>query len=158
GLDNIARTVPMSPEKIGRLTPQQRDRRTVADALVGAGYDEVYTLPLIAPADLGRAGLPQTELIEVQNPLRAEESVLRPALLPGVRRAVGFNAAPGAPAVALSEPGTVFASPLPGDTLPVERMHLAFARSHEVRRAPHEASRPADVYDATAVLDALMQE
>jgi phenylalanyl-tRNA synthetase beta chain len=158
GLDNITRTVPMSPEKVGRLTPQQRDRRTIADALVGAGFDEVYTLPLIAPADLARAGLPQTELIEVQNPLRAEESVLRPALLPGVLRAVGFNAAHGSPAVSLFEMGTVFASPLAGDTLPVERMHLAFARSHEVRRVPHEPNRGVGVYDATAVLDALVQE
>src|SRR5262249_10908214 len=80
GLDNIAPRVPMTREKSGRLPPPQRDRRTISDALVGAGYDEVYTLPLIAPADLARAGLPQTELIEVQNPLRAEESVLRPAL------------------------------------------------------------------------------
>jgi phenylalanyl-tRNA synthetase beta chain len=158
GLDNIARTVPMSPEKIGRLTPHQRDRRTIADALIGAGYDEVYTLPLIAPADLARAGLPQTELIEVQNPLRGEESVLRPALLPGVLRAAGFNAAHGSPAVSLFEMGTVFAPPLVGEKLPVERVHLAFVRSHEVRRVPHAPSRAVDVYDATAVLEALTQE
>ena len=42
----------------------------VADVLVGAGYDEVYTLPLLAPADLARAGVPTDALIEVENPLR----------------------------------------------------------------------------------------
>jgi phenylalanyl-tRNA synthetase beta chain len=52
----------------------------------------------------------------------------------------------------------VFAPPLLGDTLPVERMHLAFARAHEVRRTPHDPNRAVDVYDATAVLEALMQE
>ena len=54
---SIARTVPSNPEKIGALTTAQRDRRTIADVLVGAGYDEVYTLPLLAPADLARAGV-----------------------------------------------------------------------------------------------------
>jgi phenylalanyl-tRNA synthetase beta chain len=84
--------------------------------------------------------------------------VLRPALLPGVLRAVGFNNAHGEPAVALFETGTVWAAPQAGDKLPTERMHLAFARSAEVRRVPHEPNRPVDVYDAKAVLDALMDE
>jgi phenylalanyl-tRNA synthetase beta chain len=158
GLDNITRTIPSSPAKVGGLTPDQRDRRTVADVLVGAGYDETFSLPLLAPLDLARAGETTTNVIEVENPLRADESILRPALLPGVLRAVGFNAAHGEPAVALFEMGTVFAPPLPGETLPVERVHLAFARASAVRRAPHEPDRPVDVYDATAVLDALAQE
>ena len=78
-----ARTVPSNPEKIGGLTPAQRERRAVADVLVGAGFDEVYTLPLVAPADLARAGIAADGVIEVENPLRAEESILRPALLAG---------------------------------------------------------------------------
>jgi phenylalanyl-tRNA synthetase beta chain len=97
-------------------------------------------------------------LIEVENPLRAEESILRPALLPGLLRAVGFNAARGEPNVALFELGTVFAPPLPGEPLAAERRVLAFARSHEAVRAPHEPNRPVDVYDATSVIDALVQE
>ena len=39
-----------------RSRPAQRERRALADVLVGAGYDEAYTLPLLAPADLTRAG------------------------------------------------------------------------------------------------------
>ena len=158
GLDRIARTVPASPEKIGGLSPRQRDRRTVADVLVGAGYDEVYTLPLLAPADLTNAGLRPDALIEVENPLRAEESILRPALLPGLLRSVAYNAAHGEPDVALFESGTAFAPPRDGEPLPQERRSLAFARAHHARRAPHEPDRPVDVYDATAVLTALTQE
>jgi len=158
GLDNITRTIPASPAKVGGLSPGQRDRRTIADVLVGAGYDEVFSLPLLAPSDLARAGRPTNDVIEVENPLRAEESILRPSLLPGVLRAVGFNAAHGEPAVAVFEMGTVFAPPQPGDTLPVERLHLAFIRANEVSRVPHEANRPVDVYDATAVFRALAQE
>jgi phenylalanyl-tRNA synthetase beta chain len=158
GLDNIPRSVPANPEKIGGLTPDQRDRRAIDDVLIGAGYDEVYTLPLLAPADLASVGLEPPALIEVENPLRAEESILRPALLPGLLRAVAYNAAHGTPDVALFESGTVFAPPGPDATLPAEHRSLAFARAHHVRRAPHEPDRDVDVYDATAAFDAVAQE
>jgi phenylalanyl-tRNA synthetase beta chain len=158
GLDHIERTIPASPEKIGGLTPRQRDRRAVTDVLVGAGFDECYTLPLLAPADLARAGRAGLPAIEVENPLRAEESLLRPTLLPGLLRAVAFNAAHGEPDVALFETGTVFAPPEGDAKLSTERFHVAFAQSHAVRRVPHEADRAVDVYDATAVLTALFDE
>jgi phenylalanyl-tRNA synthetase beta chain len=158
GLDHIERTIPASPEKIGGLTPRQRDRRAVTDVLVGAGFDECYTLPLLAPADLARAGLSDVAAIEVENPLRAEESLLRPTLLAGLLRAVAYNAAHGEPDVALFETGTVFAPPQGDATLPTERLHVAFAQSHAVRRVPHEPDRDVDVYDATAVLTALLDE
>ena len=142
GLQNIVRSVPSNPEKIGLLTPAQRERRAIADVLVGAGYDEAYTLPLVAPADLTRAGFGTDSVIEVENPLRAEESLLRPALLPGLLRAVGFNAAHGTPDVGLFELGSVFASPAPGETLPTETMHVAAARAGVVRRAPTSRTEP----------------
>jgi len=158
GLDRIVRTVPSNPQKIGALTPQQRDRRTITDVLVGAGYDEIYSLPLLASADLERAGRSTRAVIEVENPLRTEESVLRPSLLPGVLRAVAFNSAHGEPAVAIFESGTVFGRPREGELLPQESLHVAFARSHRVRRVPHEPDRAVDVYDATAVIHAVVQE
>jgi len=158
GLDRIARTVPASPAKIGGLSAEQRDRRALADVLVGAGFDEVYTLPLVAPADLARAGVAGDALIEVENPLRAEESVLRPALLPGLLRAVAHNGAHGNPDVALFELGRVFGPPEPGETLPVERLHLAFARAGRIVRVPYEPDRDVSVHDLTAVVEALAQE
>ena len=139
GIDRIARTVPSNPEKIGGLSTGQRERRAVGDVLVGAGYDEVYTLPLVSPADLARAGVRVDTLIEVENPLRAEESVLRPALLPGVLRAVAHNGAHGNPNVSLFELGRVFDLPEAGETLPVERLHLAIARCRADRSYPLRA-------------------
>jgi len=158
GLDRIRRTVPASPEKIGGLTAVQRDRRAVADVLMGAGFDEVYTLPLVAPADLARAGIEPEKLIEVENPLRAEESVLRPALLAGILRAVAHNAAHGNPDVSLFELGRVFAHPAAGDTLPTERLHLGMARAGRIVRSPYAPDRDVTVHDLTAVIEALAQE
>jgi phenylalanyl-tRNA synthetase beta chain len=158
GLHRIKRTVPVSAEKIGGLSAAQRDRRVIGDVLIGAGYDEVYTLPLLAPADLAKAGVVADALIEVENPLRAEESILRPSLLPGVLRAVAHNNAHGNPDVALFEIGRVFGPPEAGDTLPRERLHLSAARAGRVVRAPHEPDRDVSVYDLTPAVEALAGE
>src|SRR4029077_12451999 len=96
-------------------------------------------------------GFATDAVIEVENPLRAEESLLRPHLLPGLLRSVAFNAAHGLPDVALFERGSVFASPKAGDTLPEERMHLAAVRAGRSRRAPHEPDRDLAPNDDVAV-------
>jgi phenylalanyl-tRNA synthetase beta chain len=158
GLEHIVRTVPSNPEKIGGLTAPQRERRAVADVLTGAGYDETYSLPLLAPTDLTRSGLTTDDVIEVENPLRAEESILRPSLRPGLLRAIAFNAAHGEPDAALFEAGTVFTPPAPGDPLPEERLFVAAARSGRVRRMPHEPDREVTVFDLVAVVEAIAQE
>lgn len=157
GLDRIARTSPSTAGLIGRLSPEQRDRRLVADVLVGAGCDEAYTLPLVAPGDAARFGVPDGGLVEVENPLRSEESVLRPTILPGLLAAARFNASHGNAGVSLFEIGHVFRPPLDGATLPDERDHLAALLCGQVSRRPHEADRPVGAADAVAVVEALSQ-
>ena len=104
------------------------------------------------------AGSPAESVIEVANPLRAEESVLRPSLLPGLLRAVGHNAAHGNPDVAIFELGRVFAPPPVGQTLPIERLHLAVARAGRVVQTPYEPDRPVTAHDVVAAFEAIAQE
>jgi phenylalanyl-tRNA synthetase beta chain len=171
GLNRIRRTVPVSPGNVGMLTPRQRERRLVADVLVGAGYAEAMTLPLISPADQRRSGVEQTAVVQVENPLRSEESVLRPAIRPGLLKALQYNASHGRASVALFELGTVFFPPNEdaaarrpvydgvfhgdGALLPDEYEHLAAVRSGVVGRRPFEADRPVEAADMVAVIDAL---
>jgi phenylalanyl-tRNA synthetase beta chain len=160
GFDHIGRTVPRASGQIGGLTQLQRDRRAVADALVGFGCSEAITLSLVSPAGLARAGAPVDRLVRASNPLRAEESVLRTRVLPGLLQGVAFNRSHGLHDVALFEQGHVFFTPA-GDAgpLPEEPEHLAVAMAGTVRRRPVEDDRPVDVYDAVdalrAVVDAL---
>ncbi|MGQ0825815.1 MAG: phenylalanine--tRNA ligase subunit beta [Actinomycetota bacterium] len=158
GLQHIARTVPANPFKIGALTPAQRERRAIADVLVGAGFDETYSLPLLAPTDITRAGESPVDAIEAENPLRAEESLLRPSLLPGLLRAVAHNVAHGEPNVALFEVGTVFLAPEGDSTLPTECLRAAFVRSGVVARRPTEPNRVVTPADAVAALEAVLGE
>ena len=153
GFDRIGRTLPDTHGQVGMLTLRQQERRLVADALVGIGLSEAITLSLVAPADLERAGAPLDRIVRATNPLRAEESVLRTAVLPGLLRAVAGNRAQGLTDVALFEMGRVFLTPLDrrrsGDNpLPDEPEHVALAWAGSIRRRPVEDDRPVDVYDA----------
>ena len=164
GFDRIGRTLPDTHGQVGALTIRQRERRLVADSLVGVGLSEAITLSLVAPADLERAGAPLDRLVRATNPLRSEESVLRTAVLPGLLPAVAGNRHQGLADVALFEIGRVFLAPA-GDRpegagpLPDEPEHVAFAWAGHVRRSPIESDHPIDVYDAVdtvrVVLDAL---
>jgi phenylalanyl-tRNA synthetase beta chain len=155
GFASIGRTVARPRVQIGGLTHAQRDRRVVADALVGAGLSEAVTIPLVAPADLERAGAPRDRLVEAANPLRAEESVLRTQILPGLLRSVAHNHARGLTDVGLFEMGRVFFAPPAGSVLPEEPNHLAVALAGTVHRRPVEADRSVDAFDAVDVLRAV---
>jgi phenylalanyl-tRNA synthetase beta chain len=124
GYRQIPRTIPPgAPGGSGGLTSRQRDLRRVRDILAGAGFDEAWTTTFLAPGDLERAGLDPTA-VEVQNPLDQSESLLRPALLPGLLKAVKFNADRQADQVCLFEIGRVFARPTGDDILPDESEQL----------------------------------
>lgn len=149
GLNNIVRTVASAPAgTVGRLTHAQRDRRRITDALVGAGYSECLTLPLVSVADLETVGAPIDSVVRVANPLRAEESVMRTSLRAGLLGAVARNCARGNPDVALCEHGTVFFAPLQGAALPDEHIMVSGLRAGVLRLAPRHADRAVDVGDA----------
>jgi phenylalanyl-tRNA synthetase beta chain len=110
----------------GGLSPLQRDRRLVREVLVGCGAAEAMPNPFLAPGDLERCGLP-TEAISISNPLVTEESVLRTSLLPGLLKAVAYNASHRSTGVRLFEIGHTFQLPPPGQQLPDEREIVAVA-------------------------------
>ena len=112
GYANIPRTLPHSPI-VGHLTPYQLDRRRLRSILTGAGVDEAQTPSLLGPGDHERAGLHEHDPIVAANAMIQEESVLRTSLLPGLLRALAFNAARRSPDVAFFEIGDVFHRPAP---------------------------------------------
>jgi len=153
GYSSIARTLP-SIRGVGGLTGYQRDRRRVRAILAGAGLTEAWATSFLAPADLERAGLP-TEAVELENPLVAEESILRPSLLPGLLQAVVTNQSHRNPDVALFEIGHVFLPPADGAPLPEEPEHLAAALAG--RDATH-ATRVWDLVAGALRLDGVTLE
>ena len=123
GYANIANRELTEP-RAGRLTEHQLRRRGVRRLLCGLGLAETLPLPFLAPGQLAEAGL-DPHGIELVNPLVAEESILRTALLPGLVDAVGRNHARRQLGVGLWEIGHVFLPPPDGQVLPDEREHVA---------------------------------
>jgi phenylalanyl-tRNA synthetase beta chain len=96
----------------GRLTRGQRLRRQVEDALVGAGYSEVYTPTFVAEGDL-----------RLPDPLSAEAAAIRPDLYASLLEPARRNADAGVEDVALFEIARTYRDV--GEPLPRERWHVA---------------------------------
>ncbi|HEY3462795.1 MAG TPA: phenylalanine--tRNA ligase subunit beta [Gaiellaceae bacterium] len=111
-LPEIPFTLPRREAMFGRLTREQRVRRRVEDALVGAGYAEVYTPTFVADGDL-----------RLPEPLSAEAAALRTVLYASLVEPARRNADAGAEEVALFEVARVYRDA--GEPLPRERWHVA---------------------------------
>lgn len=111
-MDDIPFTLPRRDVTFGRLTPWQRTRRVVEDALVGAGFAEAYTPTFVADGDY-----------RLPEPISSEAAALRTALVPSLVEAARQNLAWGNADVALFEVARVYRSS--GGQLPVESWHVA---------------------------------
>lgn len=108
GFDKFEATIPTGPS--GGLTPEQHRYRKLTEVLTGAGVTQAINLPFVSVDDLEALGRPvgDQDLLTVRNPLREEESKLRPTMLPGLLNAARYNLSHGAGSVALFETGKVF--------------------------------------------------
>lgn len=150
GFAAIGRTVPKPAHQVGALDRRQQDRRRVADALVGAGFSEAVTIPLVSPEAVAR--FTDAPPVAVANPLRAEESALRASLLPGLAAVAAHNGARGLPDLALFELGRVFLRPVADALLPREPECVAGLRTGRVLRSPVEPDRVVDGFDAVGAV------
>ncbi len=127
GYGRIARTLPPSRKRTGAVRSAVADqRRRLRGVLVGAGFDEAWTTTFISPADLDAVGVGPAG-VQVDNPLDASESILRPSLLSGMLRALRYNNDRQADDLALFEIGRVFQAPSGDANLPVEEERLGVA-------------------------------
>lgn len=126
GYDKFDATLPTGPT--GGLTVEQRRTRLVRQTLVGAGLHHAVNLPFVDPDRLSLLDVSEDHLLTVKNPLRDQESKLRPSLLPGLLENVRYNQSHGSSDVALFELGMVFTSdPDPADPrLPRQFEHVAW--------------------------------
>jgi phenylalanyl-tRNA synthetase beta chain len=110
GFDKFDATLPTGPA--GGLTAEQRRLRRVLTTLTGIGLSQAINLPFVSVEDLTALGLEtdSSELLTVKNPLREEESKLRPTILPGLLNGLRYNRSHGNTSVALFEFGKVFSS------------------------------------------------
>jgi phenylalanyl-tRNA synthetase beta chain len=165
GLGKLPTTLPSRASTAGRLTPKQRLRRRVEDALRDRGLHECMSYSFTSPATLARARLETERVLAIENPLSEDLGVMRPSLLPGLLDAARHNAAHGNAGVALFESAHVYRASGPLDEVPEgsPRGKLPADETHRIaalltRALPatwRSPEREADFYAARALLDAM---
>ncbi|HEV7805167.1 MAG TPA: phenylalanine--tRNA ligase subunit beta [Solirubrobacteraceae bacterium] len=147
GMDErLPTTLPSRRGAVGVLSPAQRLRRRAEDALVGRGLLEVVGWSFDTPTRDDRLRLPADDPrrrhVVIENPMSAEQSVLRTTLLGSLLDVAGHNAARGQGVPGIFECGAVYLAT--GERLPHEHRALG-------------ALVPGDVFAAKGYLEALLR-
>lgn len=158
GMERVPATLPGGRKRIGGLTKTQQLRNTAGRALRAAGLCEAVTYPFGEPTDLERLGweLPADELlVELHNPMSAEQASLRRTLLPSLLRAAATNHRFDVANVALYEMGKIYWTAA-GRKLPKERETVCGVLTGSWIEPTWAAPQtPIDFYDAKGILESL---
>jgi phenylalanyl-tRNA synthetase beta chain len=133
------------------LTPMQKRERAARQTAAALGYDECVTYSFIDREAAMAFGA--TDAARLDNPISAEMTHMRPALLPGLLRAAARNHARGFVDLALFELGHAFHGGAPGE------QHLQLTgllTGHSAPKGVHGERRPVDVFDARADAEAVL--
>lgn len=143
--DQLPATLPGRRGAVGVLTAPQRLRRRAEDALAGRGLLEIVGWSFTSPDRDERlrlpAGDPRRAHVVIQNPMSADQSVLRTTLLGSLLDAAAHNAARGQGVPHIFESGAVYRAT--GEQLPHEHRALG-------------ALVPGDVFAAKGYLEGLL--
>jgi phenylalanyl-tRNA synthetase beta chain len=171
-LQDLPATLPSRNGASGRLTDVQRLRRRAADALTAQGLYEIVGWSFEGPEQVERLRIADRPVVELENPMSADQSRLRTTLLGSLldvgQRNRSRNPAPTHP-LRLFEAGAVYL-PAPADAiadhddaagaaaLPLEPYHVAALLSGAVRPATWRDPEPraADFFAAKGVLGAML--
>lgn len=89
-----ASIVPQAPAVLAAPTArnlEHEQHRAIRAAMVGQGFTEVSNYSFISDADAATFGYPPEQLLQVANPIVADQKYMRPSLLPGIRRNLADN-------------------------------------------------------------------
>jgi phenylalanyl-tRNA synthetase beta chain len=164
GLERLPVTLPARRGAAGRLTHAQQVRRAAEDALAGRGLHEIVGWSFAHPDLLDRLLLgsdhPLREVVQIENPLSEDQSIMRPTLLGSLLDVARHNLARNGPDLAIFESGAVYraAGSESGGERPADEHHALGAlltgelEPSSWRRRHDEA----DFFAAKALLAALL--
>ena len=162
---NLPSTLP-AVATVGGLTREQALQRRAEDVMRDLGADEIVGWSFSDPGAGDRLRLPaddpRRDLVELDNPLSAEQSGMRTTLLGSLLDAARLNLAHGAERVALFESGRVHLRE-PGEAgisghhpAPVHEPHrIGLIVSGEPARSWRAEAAPADFFAVKGILEAL---
>ena len=132
GYDQVPSRIPSNLHHPGLPTPEVRTDRRLREIAMGRGFTEVVTYSFVSPGSLERLAFPpddpRSRPLRVANPLSAEQSVLRPSMMPGLLGVVEHNLRGGwRNAIRIFEIGRVFLRQGEGHVEPPRLGGVAYA-------------------------------
>jgi phenylalanyl-tRNA synthetase beta chain len=119
-------TVPRTILSDGVLNKREINLGRIRDAVMKAGLTEVVNYSFMNPSDLDMLSIPaydtRRRCIQIMNPLRQEESLMRTTLIPALLNNFIYNLSRGARDIRIFETARIFIDG--GGKLPVEELRL----------------------------------
>ena len=111
GYDKVPLRSAMTIE-VGSVGKFEKCERLLREVLTACGLNEAISSSFLTPQLAGAAAVWPGEVVEVANPLRAEESALRPCLMPSLLHVKEINRNRGVARCEMFELGKVFLGPM----------------------------------------------
>jgi len=151
GYDKFPNTLPSFAGSVIELPDARKDKK-VRSTLLALGYNEGVSLSFISHEDAEQfSAIP---VIEVENPLSEEASVMRTSLVPGMLNMLAYNLNRGNDHVRLFESANVFQAAGQA-AMEVKRVCLG-ATGSAVPQNVHQPSRPLSFFDLKGDIEVLL--
>ncbi len=155
GYERIPVTYPQGVLVQEHYTPDSVKKRVIK-AASGFGLDEVLTYSFTGENNFDKLRIPPKSplrrVLEIQNPMRDEQRVMRTTLLPGLMDAVIYNYNRKLIDLSLYEVGVVFLPQKPGQ-IPEERLHLGIAACGKLSQGWQGIEEERDFYYLKGIIE-----
>ncbi len=155
GYNKIPSTIPPVVEQDGKIPPGVMVEKRIRKILTGLGADEIITYSLIGRKSLKAAGFGCDQVVEIRNPLSAEQEVMRPSLMPGMLASILWNINRKSKDLKLFELGKIYIKE--SEAKFSERERLSVGISGEISSWA-DGSRPTNFFDLKGAVEALLYE
>jgi len=155
GYEKIPDTIPMIVEQPVRESPEAIVDRNIRQSLIGGGCDETITYSLLGKNVTKALGIPESSVIEIKNPLSAEQEAMRPSLAAGMLNSILWNINRKTKDLRLFELGNIYIKDK--DAKFTESKHLSIAVTG-VTSSWVSGSRRASFFDLKGIVEILFSE
>ena len=152
GYDKFPNTLPSFSGSVIELPDTQKDRK-LRSSLLALGYNEGVSLSFISHEDAEQFSA--VPVIEVENPLSEEASVMRTSLVPGMLNMLAYNLNRGNDNVRLFEAANVFQA-AGQHAMELKRICVG-ATGGAIPANVHQPSRPLSFFDLKGDVETLLK-
>jgi phenylalanyl-tRNA synthetase beta chain len=152
GYDKFANTLPSYAGWVVEQ-PEAAKNEKLRAALLGLGYNQAISLTFISHEDAEQFS--SVPVIELENPLSEEASVMRSSMVPGMLNMLTYNLNRGSNDVRLFESGNVFER-AGAQALELKRVCLG-ATGSAVAPGVNQAARPFSFFDLKGDVESLLR-